>query len=174
MENDFKLFVGFDTTQNERGKLEENYTKFKSILIEEGHEIYTEFEFPLSFGQLSKCDLIFFACPDRSRFREFEVQEIVKYVKNGGIIIFMSNAGGDKGLGTNLNAVGREFGITSNNDQVSDDEHNYGIRTLPISQNFELHPMTTDIELLLLPGACSLIISGILEGFLFHNYVRHH
>jgi predicted nucleic acid-binding Zn-ribbon protein len=71
----------------------------------------------------------------------------------------MSNAGGDKGLGTNLNAVGREFGITSNNDQVSDDEHNYGIRTLPISQNFELHPMTTDIELLLLPGACSLIIS---------------
>ncbi|TFF88684.1 MAG: hypothetical protein EU549_02555 [Promethearchaeota archaeon] len=159
MNDEKKAIIGFDTTQNERGKLEENYTKFKSILIEEGHKIHNDFEFPLSFGQLSRCDIVIFACPDRSRFREFEIQEIIKYVVNGGNVIFLTNAGGDKGLGSNLNEVGREFGITSNNDQVCDDEHNYGIRTLPICQNFELHQLTTDIELLLLPGACSLNVS---------------
>ncbi|MHA1693935.1 MAG: hypothetical protein ACTSWR_12360 [Candidatus Helarchaeota archaeon] len=159
MEKSFKASIGFDNTQNERGKLEENYTKFKSIIIDEGHEINSKFEFPISLGQLSKYDIVFFACPDRSKFREFEIEQIIKYVKNGGNVVLLSNAGGDKGLGTNLNEIGKEFGITCNNDQICDDEQNYGIRTLPISQNFNLHPITTEIELLLLPGACSLNVS---------------
>ncbi|MHA1231436.1 MAG: hypothetical protein ACTSRP_15900 [Candidatus Helarchaeota archaeon] len=159
MDNEIKAIIGFDTTQNERGKLEDNYTTFKSLLVEDGYSLYTNFEFPLSMGQLSKCDIIFFACPDRSKFRDYEIEQIIQYIKYGGNVVFMSNAGGDKGLGTNLNEVGKEFGITCNNDQVCDDERNYGIRTLPLSQKFNLHPITTEIELLLLPSACSLNIS---------------
>jgi len=159
--------ICFDTTQSERGKLDENYTKFKEITEKLGYSIVSNIDFPITFGQLSRYDIIFFACPDRSKIREFEIQEILRYVKNGGAIVVMASSGGDKGRMTNLNDLCTKFGIEFNNDQVFDDKHNYGIRNLAISTAFEDHPLTKGLELVIIPSSCSLSLKEKAKGIIF-------
>jgi chaperonin cofactor prefoldin len=159
-----KIKICFDTTQSERGKLDENYTKFKEIAEKLGYSIVSNIEFPITFRQLSHYEIVFFACPDRSKIREFEIQEILKYVRNGGAIVVMASSGGDKGRMTNLNDLCTKFGIEFNNDQVFDDQHNYGIRNLAISTAFEDHPLTKGLELVIIPSSCSLSVSSKAKG----------
>jgi len=161
-----KIKICFDTTQSERGKLDENYTKFKEITEKLGYSIVSNIEFPITFRQLSRYDIIFFACPDRSKIREFEIQEILRYVKNGGAIVVMASSGGDKGRMTNLNDLCTKFGIEFNNDQVFDDQHNYGIRNLAISTAFEEHPLTKGLELIIIPSSCSLSVKERAKGII--------
>jgi len=159
-----KIKICFDTTQSERVKLEENYTKCKELIEKMGFSVVSNLEFPLTFGQLSRFDIVFFACPDRSKIREFEIQEVVRYVKNGGAIVVMASSGGDKGRMTNFNDLCTKFGIEFNNDQVFDDQHNYGIRNLAISTAFEDHPITKGLELVIIPSSCSLTVKEKAKG----------
>ncbi|MDD1777963.1 MAG: ThuA domain-containing protein, partial [Candidatus Helarchaeota archaeon] len=162
-----KIKVCFDTTQSERVKLDENYTKCKELIEKMGFSVVSNLEFPLTFGQLSHFDIIFFACPDRSKIREFEIQELLRYVKCGGAIVVMASSGGDKGRMTNLNDLTNKFGIEFNNDQVFDDQHNYGIRNLAISTAFEDHPLTKGLELVIIPSSCSLTVKEKAKGVIF-------
>ncbi|MHA1129266.1 MAG: hypothetical protein ACTSQI_09930 [Candidatus Helarchaeota archaeon] len=161
--------ICFDTTQNERGKLEENYTTFKTIAEKKGYSIKANLEFPITFAQLTHYDIIVFACPDRSKIRDFEINEITKYVKCGGAIIILGSSGGDRGRMTNLNDLCLKFGIKYNNDQVFDDQHNYGIRNLAISTVFEDHPITKGLELVIIPSACSLSVTKKAKGLVFSD-----
>ena len=65
--------ICFDTTQNERGKIGENYTIFKELVEKKGYEIESNLEFPITFRQLTHYDIVVFACPDRSKIRQFEI-----------------------------------------------------------------------------------------------------
>lgn len=161
--------ICFDTTQNERGKLIENYKVFKDLVEKKGYITESNLEFPITFPQLTHYDIVFFACPDRSKIREFELHEILKYVKCGGAIVVLASSGGDKGRMTNLNDLCSKFGILFNNDQVFDDQHNYGIRNLAISTVFADHPMTDGLELVIIPSSCSLSLSGKGRGIVFSD-----
>jgi hypothetical protein len=162
-----QIKICFDTTQSERVKLEENYTKCKEIIEKMGFSVVSNLEFPITFGQLSHYDIVFFACPDRSKIREFEIQEIVRYIKCGGAIVVMASSGGDKGRMTNFNDLCTKFGIEFNTDQVFDDQHNYGIRNLAISTAFEEHPITKGLELVIIPSSCSLTVKEKAKGVIF-------
>ncbi|HUX97912.1 MAG TPA: hypothetical protein VMV49_00015 [Candidatus Deferrimicrobium sp.] len=159
--------ICFDTTQNERGKLNDNYTTFKELIEKKGYVVEANLEFPITFSQLSRYDVVIFACPDRSKIREFELGEIWKYVRNGGGLVIMGSSGGDKGRMTNLNDLCEKFGITYNNDQVFDDQHNYGIRNLAISTVFVNHPITDGLELVIIPSSCSLTVTKKALGVVF-------
>jgi len=161
--------ICFDTTQNERGKIGENYTTFKELVEKKGYEIESNLEFPITFRQLTHYDIIVFACPDRSKIRQFEINEITKYVKCGGALLIMASSGGDRGRMTNLNELSSKFGIKFNNDQVFDDQHNYGIRNLAISTSFEVHPITTGLELVIIPSSCSLSVSNKGKGLVLSD-----
>ncbi|TFG04848.1 MAG: hypothetical protein EU536_03650 [Promethearchaeota archaeon] len=161
--------ICFDTTQNERGKLEDNYTTFKQLVEKKGYLTESNFEFPITFRQLMHYDIVVFACPDRSKIREFEINEIRKYVRCGGGLIIMASSGGDKGRMTNLNELCEKFGIRFNNDQVFDDQHNYGIRNLAISTKFAPHLITDSLELVIIPSSCSLSVSGRASAIVFSD-----
>ena len=162
-----KINVCFDTTQSERVKLDENYTKCKELIEKMGFSVVANLEFPITFRQLSHFDIVFFACPDRSKIREFEIQEVLRYVKTGGAIVVMASSGGDKGRMTNFNDLCTKFGIEFNTDQVFDDQHNYGIRNLAISTAFEDHPLTKGLELVIIPSSCSLTVKEKAKGVIF-------
>ncbi len=170
-ENEFGkgLKICFDTTQNERGKIDENYTNFKQVAEKRGFSIESNLEFPITFGQLTHYDIIVFACPDRSKIRDFEINEITKYVKCGGAVVILGSSGGDRGRMTNLNDLCLKFGVKYNNDQVFDDQHNYGIRNLAISTVFEEHPVTEGLELVIIPSACSLSVTKKAKGLVFSD-----
>ncbi|NVM55986.1 MAG: hypothetical protein HWN66_19975 [Candidatus Helarchaeota archaeon] len=161
--------ICFDTSQNERGKLAENYTTFKELVEKIGYIAESNLEFPITFRQLSHYDIVFFACPDRSKIRDFEVKELTRYVKCGGGLVVLASSGGDKGRMTNLNDLCSKFGIKFNNDQVFDDQHNYGIRNLAISTSFEDHPITEGLELVIIPSSCSLLVSNKAKGIIFSD-----
>ncbi len=161
--------ICFDTTQNERGKLEENYTIFKELVEKKGYQIESNFEFPITFRQLIHYDIVVFACPDRSKIRQFEINEILKYVKCGGALLILASSGGDRGRMTNLNDLCSKFGVKFNNDQVFDDQHNYGIRNLAISTTFEAHAVTTGLELVIIPSSCSLSVSNKGKGMVYSD-----
>lgn len=162
-----RINVCFDTTQSERVRLEENYTKCKELIEKMGFSVVSNLEFPITFRQLSHFDIVFFACPDRSKIREFEIQEVLRYVKTGGAIVVMASSGGDKGRMTNFNDLCTKFGIEFNTDQVFDDQHNYGIRNLAISTAFEDHPLTKGLELVIIPSSCSLTVKEKAKGVIF-------
>jgi hypothetical protein len=81
----------------------------------------------------------------------------------------MGSSGGDRGRMTNLNDLCAKFGIKYNNDQVFDDQHNYGIRNLAISTVFENHPITEGLELVIIPSACSLSVTSKAQGVIFSD-----
>jgi intraflagellar transport protein 52 len=54
----------------------------------------------------------------RLPFNGQELQDIRKYIDEGGKVILMMHEGGEQKLGTNINAMLEQLGISVNNDSV--------------------------------------------------------
>jgi len=121
-------------------------------------EPYTEFM--ILAKNLKGVDVLVFACPNSSKIRPPEIDVLKKYVKKGGGLMLLSLSGGDRGLMNNLSQVSEEFGITFDNTAVKDDRSNAGLPTMPIVTDIVAHPVTEDVDNLLIPSACSLRVEG--------------
>ena len=54
----------------------------------------------------------------RERFTEHEIQQLKTFVKKGGSVLFLVGEGGDEALGTNVNSIIEEYGMTVRQDSV--------------------------------------------------------
>lgn len=109
---------------------------------------------------LKDADVLVFGCPNSSKIRPPEIDVLKKYVKKGGGLLLLALSGGDRGLMNNMSQVSEEFGIIFDNTAVKDDRSNAGLPTMPIITDIIAHPVTEDIDDLLVPSACSLRIEG--------------
>ena len=109
---------------------------------------------------LKNADVLVFACPNSSKLRPPEIDVLKKYVAKGGGLLLLSLSGGDRGLMNNLSQISEEFGMIFDNTAVKDDRSNAGLPTMPIITNIVAHPVTEDVDDLLIPSACSLRIEG--------------
>jgi len=155
----WRAYIAFDRNLNERGKLQDSFQDLTRLLQDYAFKCF-EFNDVMVQPRLVRYDVVIFACPDHSKFNPVEIKNLVRYVKNGGSLILLSNAGGDHGRGTNLNALSREFGITFQNNQVTDEVNNNGIPTLPMISKFADHPAVKGVKEVCLRSACSLEIAG--------------
>jgi prefoldin subunit 5 len=152
--------IYFDQTQNERGRLDSTYSELGKLLRDSDFDVEPYTEFMILAKNLKDADVLVFGCPNSSKIRPPEIDVLLKFVKNGGGLILLSLSGGDRGLMNNMSQVSEEFGITFDNTAVKDDRNNAGIPTMPIIKNIISHPVTEDVEDLLIPSACSLRIKG--------------
>ena len=106
--------------------------------------------------KISKNNILVLACPDASKLNPYEINQIKRFVRNGGGLLLLSHAGGDHGRGTNINELAKEFGIHFENNQVLDEMHNYGLNTFPIINNFTPHPIVTNVQEVCLRAGCSI------------------
>ncbi|TXT63371.1 MAG: hypothetical protein BAJALOKI3v1_380010 [Promethearchaeota archaeon] len=157
-----KTFIAFDTGHKERGKLTENYTQLKELLEANDFACHEYFETSITQESLEGYDILVFACPDFAKISNNEMVEIENWVKqDGGGLLLLSHAGGDKGRSSNLSEMSEIFGITFENDQVLDKQQNIGLENLPIITNFTPpHPITTGLSKICYRAGCSLSVIG--------------
>jgi uncharacterized coiled-coil protein SlyX len=152
--------IYFDQTQNERGRLDSTYSALGKLLRDNDYDVEPYTEFMLLAKNLKDVDVLVFGCPNSSKIRPPEIDVLKKYVKKGGGLLLLSLSGGDRGLMNNMSQVSEEFGIIFDNTAVKDERSNAGLPTMPIITDIIAHPVTEDIDDLLVPSACSLRIEG--------------
>ncbi len=157
------IYIGFDEAHKERGNLSTNFKTLSSMLNENGYTCYSYAEFPIARNNLAPFDILVLACPDNAKFSKQEIDTIVKWVKTeGGGLLMLSHAGGDKGRRSNLSELSEQFGIIFENDQVLDKVNNMGVENLPLVTNFGFpHPISEDISSICYRAGCSLTISNM-------------
>ena len=157
------IYIGFDEAHKERGNLSTNFKTLSSMLNENGFTCYSYAEFPIASSNLAPFDILVLACPDNAKFSKQEIETIVNWVKNeGGGLLMLSHAGGDKGRRSNLSELAEQFGIIFENDQVLDKVNNMGVENLPLISNFGFpHPINEEVSSICYRAGCSLTISNM-------------
>jgi uncharacterized membrane protein len=154
--------LGFDESHKERGKIGTNYTILKKTLENQGLKCFSFTEFPITRQILLSYDIIVFACPDFSKFSPQEIESIKQWViEDGGGLLMLSHAGGDKGRRSNLTELGEQFGMLFENDQVLDKKNNLGVENLPLFNQFAIqHPIVEGVASICYRAGCSMMSSG--------------
>ncbi|MFX1486136.1 MAG: hypothetical protein ACFFBS_03365 [Promethearchaeota archaeon] len=163
--------IAFDETHNEGGRLQTTYSKLREKLEEEGFNCFSIIDFPVVLKKLQEFNILVIAGPDLSKFRQTEIQDIIKFVDTGGGLLVMSDAGGDRGHMTNLNGITTSFGIRFNNNQVTDSRNNLGIDTVPIITDFKNHEIVKEIDKVCYRAGCSLAVSGNARPIALSNRI---
>lgn len=155
-------YVAFDVAHKPRGKIDENYTELRDYLNSIDLICYNFLETPITQESLAPYDILVFACPDFAKISHQEMIEIENWVRiDGGGLLLLSHAGGDRGRNSNLSELSERFGITFENDQVLDETNNIGMENMPNVYIFNPpHPVTDGIGALCYRAGCSLGIIG--------------
>ena len=155
-----RKLVLFDQTQNERGRLDTTYSELAKLLQDSDIDVEPYTEFMILAKNLENADVIVFGCPNSSKLRPAEIDVLKRYVKNGGGLMLLSLSGGDRGLMNNMSQVSKGFGISFENTAVRDERNNAGLPTMPIIPNLLSHPVTEDVQDILVPSGCTLNVTA--------------
>ncbi|MEM2637429.1 MAG: hypothetical protein QXL15_03660 [Candidatus Korarchaeota archaeon] len=150
----------FDVTQKERGAPTTVYTTLKNILENMGAEVSIYSEYPIREAGIRGATVLVIGCPTDSKFSQAEIDAIVSFVRNGGSLLVLSNAGGDSGNRSNLNELIGYFGIKLNTDQVLDTFSNLGVESMPVLQVSATHPILENVTEICYRSGCSLTTEG--------------
>ncbi|MHA1845090.1 MAG: hypothetical protein ACTSWE_12600 [Promethearchaeota archaeon] len=165
-----KIHVAFDATHKNRAKINDNYSHLRDFLNENRFVCYN-FSEPLMYDNLQPFDILVLACPDFSKLSRQEISYIERWIlEDGGGLLLLSHAGGDKGRNSNLSELSERFGIAFENDQVLDETSNLGFDNLPIIHDFRPpHPITEGITSFCYRAGCSLTIIGNAFSIAYSN-----
>jgi uncharacterized membrane protein len=155
-----RRLILFDQTQNERGRLDTTYSDLAKILQDNDFDIESYTEYMILAKNLENANAFVFGCPNSSKLRPAEIDVLKRYVQNGGGLMLLSLSGGDRGLMNNLSQVSKGFGISFENTAVQDDRNNAGLPTMPIITNLLSHPVTEDVQDILVPSSCTLNVTS--------------
>ena len=154
--------IAFDVAHKPRGKIDENITELRDFLNANDFMCYNFLETPITQISLEPFDILVFVCPDFAKISSMEIMEINNWVRNdGGGLLLLSHAGGDRGRNSNLSELSQRFGIVFENDQVLDETYNLGMRNMPIITSLiPPHPITNSISSICYRSGCSLSVLG--------------
>ena len=154
--------IAFDVAHKPRGKIDDNLTELRDFLNSNGFLCYNFLETPITQNSLKGFDILVFVCPDFARITIMEITEINNWVKqDGGGLLLLSHAGGDRGRNSNLSELSQNFGIVFENDQVLDETYNLGMENMPMITAFiPPHPITNSISSICYRSGCSLSVLG--------------
>lgn len=139
----------FDTSHGEKYLPSTEYSLLSFELRQLGY-IVREGE----IKDLSGIDLLVISTPTKP-FSEREIDQIVKFVKDGGSILVIA------GVADYLNPLANRFGVHFNKDIVIDKSDNDGDPQSPIIHRFSMHPITRGLTSFSMYWGGSL---GLLKG----------
>jgi archaellum component FlaC len=154
-----RRLVLFDQTQNERGRLDSTYSDLGQLLRDNDYDVEPYTEFMILPKKLEGCSVMVLGCPNSSKLRQAEIDALRKFVRSGGGLFLLSLSGGDRGLMNNMSGISEAYGISFENSAVKDDRNNTGLPTMPLIKDFSGHAITSNIENILVPSACSLKVT---------------
>ncbi len=166
-----QFHIGFDESHHERGKLGSNYRTLRQLLEGEGFGCWEYSSFPITRQSLQNYDILVFACTDASKYTAEEIEAVATWVKeDGGGLLMLSHAGGDRGRRTNMTEMATQFGMLFENDQVLDDMNNFGIDNMPNIKTFpNPHPIIEGLSSICYRAGCSVSIVGMSQSLALTN-----
>src|SRR5271157_1445117 len=166
-----QFHIAFDESHGERGKLGTNYRTVRQVLESEGYGCWEFSSFPITRQSLANYDMLVIACTDSTKFSTEEMEAIATWVKqDGGGLLLLNHAGGDRGRRTNMGELASQFGMLFENDQVLDDMNNFGIDNMPNIKEFPTpHPIIEGITSICYRAGCSVSITGFSQAVALTN-----
>jgi hypothetical protein len=162
MSQNIPYYIAFDIALKPRGRITQNYKSWKADLEKAGYIPFEFSESPITRHNLAQCDILVFACPDFAKISPQEIEAIKPWVtEDGGSLLLLNHAGGDKGRRSNLSEIAEQFGMMFENDQVLDKKTNLSVENLPIINEFPTpHPITEGLTSICFRAGCSLTNTG--------------
>jgi len=157
--------IGFDYSHNNKLTIENNaFTDFIQYLFDSDFKL-GKIEAGLTYEKLNKYDLFIIGVPNIGPDLDSdEINDLVKYVKEGGSLLVINDGGGDYENKNNLSELTKNFGFIFNSDILFDNKNFLKDNSHPIVNDFRHHFITRDINQIIHSNGCTLVIDKSIEN----------
>ncbi len=157
--------IGFDQSHNNKLTIENTtFADFVQYLFDSDFKL-GKIEAGITKEKLNKYDLFIIGVPNLGpNLDTDEINDLVKYVENGGSLLVINDGGGDYENKNNLSELTKNFGIRFNSDRLFDNKFFSEKNSHPIIQDFKSHFITRDIFKIIHSNGCTLIIDKSIEN----------
>jgi hypothetical protein len=156
--------IGFDNSHYNKLIIEDpGFSDFIEFLFNSDLKL-GKIEAGITYEKLSTYNIFVIGVPTSNyKLDSEEIEDLVKYVKDGGSLLIINDKGGEYENKNNLNELTQHFGILFNSDQLFDNENYSEDISRPIIKDFKKHFITKDITQFIHSGGCTLIIDKSVE-----------
>jgi len=160
-----ELNIGFDHSHNNKLRIEDpGFTDFIEFLFNSDLKL-GKIEAGITYEKLSAYNVFIIGVPiAESYLTPEEIEDLLKYVKDGGSLLIINDKGGDHENKNNLSELTKHFGIKFNHDQLFDNENFSKDISRPIIKEFKKHFITRDITQIIHSVGCTLEIDKSVEN----------
>jgi len=160
-----ELNIGFDHSHNNKLRIEDpGFTDFIEFLFNSDLKL-GKIEAGITYEKLSAYNVFIIGVPiAESYLTPEEIEDLLKYVKDGGSLLIINDKGGDHENKNNLSELTKHFGIKFNHDQLFDNENFSKDISRPIIKKFKKHFITRDITQIIHSVGCTLEIDKSVEN----------
>ncbi|MFX1389801.1 MAG: hypothetical protein ACFE9Z_07060 [Promethearchaeota archaeon] len=160
-----QLAIGFDHSHNNKLTIENNaFTDFIQFFFDSEFKL-GKIEAGLTYDKLNKYDLFIIGVPHLGPDLDSdEINDLVKYVEDGGSLLVINDGGGDYENKNNLSKLTKHFGIIFNSDILFDNKNFSKDNSHPIIKDFKSHFITRDITQIIHSNGCTLTIDKSIES----------
>ena len=156
--------VGFDNSHYNKLVIEDpGFTDLVEFLFNSDLKL-GKIEAGINYEKLSLYNVFIIGVPTSDyKLDSNEIDDLVKYVKDGGSLLVINDKGGEFENKNNLNELTKHFGIYFNSDQLFDNEQFSEDNSRPIINVFKKHFITRDVFQIIHSGGCTLKIDKSVE-----------
>ncbi|TKJ26005.1 MAG: hypothetical protein CEE42_05990 [Promethearchaeota archaeon Loki_b31] len=157
--------IGFDYSHKNKLIIEDpGFTDFIEFLFNSDLKL-GKIEAGITYKKLSAYNVFIIGVPiAESYLTPEEIEDLLKYVKDGGSLLIVNDKGGDHENNNNLSELTKHFGIKFNHDQLFDNENFSKDNSRPIIKEFKKHFITRDITQIIHSVGCTLEIDKSVEN----------
>lgn len=164
MNTELNVYFGFDYSHKNKFIIEDPaFNDFIEFLFNSDFKL-GKIEEGITYEKLSRYNVFIIGVPIAEAFLQpQEVNDLVRYVKDGGSLLILNDKGGDKANKNNLSELTSNFGIKFNSDHLFDNEFFSKDNSRPIIKDFKKHFITKDISQIVHSAGCTLEIFDNIE-----------
>ncbi len=157
--------IGFDYSHKNKLIIEDpGFNDFIEFLFNSNLKL-GKIEAGLNYEKLSAYNIFIIGVPiAESYLSPEEVEDLVKYVNDGGSLLIVADKGGDYENKSNLNELTQHFGVKINSDQLFEHDNASEENSRPTITHFAKHFITRDINKIIHSGGCTLEIDKSVEN----------
>ena len=157
--------IGFDCSHQNKLIIEDpGFNDFIEFLFNSDLKL-GKIEAGITYEKLSAYNVFIIGVPiAESYLIPEEIEDLLKYVKDGGSLLIVNDKGGDRANKNNLSELTKHFGIKFNHDQLFDNENFSKDNSRPIIKNFKKHFITRDITQIIHSVGSTLEIDKSVEN----------
>ena len=156
--------IGFDYSHQNKLTIEDpGFNDFIEYLFNSDLKL-GKIEAGITYEKLADYNVFIIGVPvAESHISAEEIEDLIRYVRDGGSLLVINNKGGELGNKNNLNDLTMNFGIKFNPDHLFDNKNFSKDISRPIIRDFKTHFITRDIETIIFSNGCTIEIDESVE-----------